>query len=146
MYFGIGIENSKTFYNIGLLWRGAENLGAGFIFTLGRRYKKDPSDVYRTYQRVPLFHYEDAEDLLKHIPHGCRIIGVENSAGSLDLKSYNHLDRAVYLLGAEDNGLTKKAVSICHEVVKIPCMKGCYNVAVAGSIVMYDRLIKKSDI
>jgi len=37
-FFGIGIQNGKTPENLGVLWRTAQNLGASFIFTIGKRY------------------------------------------------------------------------------------------------------------
>ena len=142
MYFGIGIEHGKNIENIGILWRTAENFGADFIFTVGARYKKQITDIYDSFQRVPLYNYRDIDDLYAHLPFGCRLVGVENSDGASDIRGYTHLDRAVYLLGAEDHGLTKKAAALCHETVVIPCQKGCFNVSVAASIIMYDRLFK----
>ena len=47
-----------------------------------------------------------------------------------------------YLLGAEDNGLTKAAIEKCHALVKFKSEMSL-NVAVAGSIVLYDRGINK---
>jgi len=41
-------------------------------------------------------------------------------------------------LGAEDHGLSKKAIESAHFLVKFNT-KLSINVAVAGSIVMYDR-------
>lgn len=49
--------------------------------------------------------------------------------------------QACYLLGAEDNGLTKEAISKCQELVYLPGERSL-NVAVAGSIVLYDRISK----
>ena len=39
-YFGIGIYQAKRFENVGVLWRGAYQLGASFIFTIGKRYRR----------------------------------------------------------------------------------------------------------
>jgi len=142
MYFGIGIENPKTSQNIGLLWRSAENLGANFIFTVGGRTKDELSDVLKTYKRIPFYKYADIDDFYAHLPHGCRLVGVENSEGASDLRTFQHFVRSVYILGAEDNGLTRRALELCHAVVNIPCVKGCFNVTVAGALVMYDRLMK----
>jgi len=144
MYFGIGIERCKNIENMGLLWRSAENFGADFIFTVGARYRKQLTDIYNSFQRVPLYNYRDIEDLYEHLPYSCRLIGVENSPGASDLRGYKHLPRAVYLLGAEDHGITKKAASMCHEIIKIPCETGCFNVSVAAGIIMYDRTLKLS--
>ncbi len=45
-YFGIGIYQAKHFDNVGVLWRGAYQLGAAFIFTVGKRYRPHASDVH----------------------------------------------------------------------------------------------------
>lgn len=39
-FFGIGILNNVDELNIGTLWRSAYILGASFIFTVDRKYKK----------------------------------------------------------------------------------------------------------
>ena len=44
-FFGVGIENTKTHQNIGTLWRSASIMGASFMFTIGKRYKKQASDT-----------------------------------------------------------------------------------------------------
>ncbi len=44
------------------------------------------------------------------------------------------------VLGSEDNGLPRDVVQACHSRVTIPTVRGdSFNVAVAGSMVMYDR-------
>ena len=141
-YFGIGIENTKTVMNIGTLWRSANLMGADFIFTIGARYKKQPSDTLKTWRHIPLYTYDTFEDFYKHIPYDCRLIGVELDEGAIPIKEYVHPERCIYLLGAEDHGLTKKAQERCHNLVVLPGRMSM-NVAVAGSIVMYDRLSKQ---
>ena len=140
-YFGIGILNSKRETNIGTLWRSAFILGASFIFTIGKRYKKQASDVYKSWTKIPLFHYKTFEEFYDKMPYNCRLIGIEFDDKAIPIKQYKHYERCIYLLGAEDNGLTKEAISKCHEIIVLP---GEYslNVSVAGSIVMYDRIIK----
>ena len=49
--------------------------------------------------------------------------------------------RAVYLLGAEDRGLSAEELRHCDRVVTIEAVRQpMFNVSVAGSIVMYHRL------
>jgi len=140
-YFGIGIVNGKIESNIGTLWRSANIYGADFIFTIGNRYKKQCSDTMKTTRHIPLYHYDNFDDFYKHIPHGCQLVGVELDERSEDIKSFAHPKCCVYLLGAEDNGLPEKALQKCKHIVQLPG-EHCLNVAVAGSIVMYDRKIK----
>lgn len=140
-YFGIGIFNGKNAQNVGTLWRSANIFGADFIFTIGRRYQKQCSDTMKTYRHVPLYHYEDANDFFNHVPYGCPVVGIELSEKSIPLERYCHREHCIYLLGAEDHGIPNNILGRCVDIVQIPgtC---CLNVSVAGSIVMYDRIVK----
>lgn len=140
-YFGIGIQNTKTEHNIGTLWRSASILGASFIFTIGRRYKRQASDTMKSWKHIPLYEYETFDAFYKTMPYDCRLIGVELDKNSLPIKNFCHPERCIYLLGAEDNGLTREAIDKCHSLVQLPG-EHCMNVSVAGSIIMYDRIIK----
>jgi len=143
-YFGIGIYAPKNGVNIGTLWRSAYIYGAAFIFTIGRRYQKQASDTVYSIRHVPLFNYLVYEDFYKNIPYDCRLVCIENLGDKL-LPNFQHPERAVYLLGAEDSGLPK-AILDKNITVNIPSMKEfSLNVATAGSIVMYDRFIKAAN-
>ena len=51
----------------------------------------------------------------------------------------------MYVLGSEDNGLNRPVVEACRHVA-LPKWVGrssSYNVAMAGTLVMYDRMIKQ---
>lgn len=138
-YFGIGVENLKNKENLGTLWRSAINLGADFIFVIGRRYQHQSSDTVKAFRHIPLFQYESIEDLV--IPHDCKLVGVEILEKSQNLITYNHPERAIYLLGAEDHGLSARAIEKCHDIVKFDS-NFCMNVSCAGSILMWDRNFK----
>jgi tRNA(Leu) C34 or U34 (ribose-2'-O)-methylase TrmL len=141
-FFGIGIYAPKNGVNIGTLWRSAYIYDAAFIFTIGRRYQKQASDTVYSTRHVPLFNYLTYEDFYKNIPYDCRLICIENSTNAKLLQDFNHPERAVYLLGAEDSGLPRNIIDK-NIVVRIPSAKQfSLNVATAGSIVMYDRFIK----
>jgi tRNA G18 (ribose-2'-O)-methylase SpoU len=141
-YFGIGIQNPKTEENIGTLWRSAFIMGASFIFTIGRRYKKQASDTPKSWKHIPLYHYESFEDFFKSMPTDCKLVGIELTDQSTPISEFKHPERCIYLLGAEDNGLTNEAITRCHELIILPG-EYCLNVSVAGSIVMFDRNQKK---
>ena len=140
-FFGIGIQNTKTEQNIGTLWRSASIMGASFIFTIGKRYKKQSSDTMASWKHIPLYNYDTFEDFYKSIPYDCQLIGIELDDKSIPVNEFKHPERCIYLLGAEDIGLSKDAINKCHKIVQLPGYY-CMNVAVAGSIIMYDRTIK----
>ncbi len=144
-FFGIGIQNGKTPENLGVLWRSAQNMGASFIFTIGNRYAKQASDTHNAVKAMPYYHYTSFQDFFDHLPKGTRIVGVELDARATSLETFNHPRRCVYLLGAEDHGLTKEAIGKSHFLVKFSSVMSL-NVAVAGSIVLYDRSLNKSRI
>ena len=141
-FFGIGIQNGKTPENLGVLWRSAQNLGASFIFTIGNRYAKQACDTHNAVKAMPYFHYDTFEDFFNNLPKGARIVGVEITDEAEYLETFNHPRRCVYLLGAEDHGLSKNAIKKSHHLIKFKSELSL-NVSVAGSIVMYDRGINK---
>lgn len=140
-YFGIGIVAGKTPENLGTLWRSAWQLGAAFIFTVGARYRPHSTDTTHTWRRIPLLQLATIEELRSQL-YDCRFVGVE--MGGVPLSAYSHPSRCAYLLGAEDNGLSRAARALCVEQVSIPAVRmASYNVAMAGTVVMYDRLVKQ---
>jgi tRNA G18 (ribose-2'-O)-methylase SpoU len=73
------------------------------------------------------------------LPQGCKLVGVELLDGAIDLPSFRHPLRAAYVLGPEQGSLSPALTARCSYVVKIPT-SFCINVAMAGAIVMYDRV------
>ena len=140
-FFGIGIQNGKTPENLGVLWRSAQNLGASFIFTIGNRYAKQACDTHKAIGAMPYFHYENFNDFFNNLPKGAMLVGVELNEKAVQLETFEHPKRCVYLLGAEDHGLSKIAIDKSHHLVKFKSELSL-NVSVAGSIIMYDRQAK----
>jgi len=138
-FYEIGIYHTKTGYNVGTLWRSALQLGASGVFTIGRRYKQQASDTYKTTRHLPLRHYVDMESFRQHRPHDALLVGVE--IDGVPLSQFKHPKCAVYLLGAEDHGLPMAVKDYCDTIVSIEAVGiASYNVAVAGSIMMYHRM------
>lgn len=140
-FCAIGIERGKTPANVGTLWRSAVCLGADFIFTIGRRYPHQASDTVKSWRHVPMFEYADVEDFRQHRPLDVPLVGVELLDGAKPLESFDHPERAMYLLGPEDGNLSAAAVAACQQVVRFESAY-CLNVAAAGTVVLYDRQAK----
>ena len=140
-YFGIGLYHPKNSTNIGVLWRSAYNFGASFIFVIGSRCgATDASNTVQAQRHIPLYVYQTFDEFSNSIPHGCRLVGIEQCDRSISLPTFEHPDQAAYLLGAEDHGISPKCFDYCTGgIVEIPSAH-CINVSVAGSIVMYDRI------
>lgn len=140
-YFGIGIEHGKTKFNYWTLFRTAQILDCDFLFIIGARFEKHAADTMCSYRHIPVYSYKDFDDFNSHRPYGCKLIGVELTESAKDLTIYEHPKKAIYILGAEDHGLTKTALIHCQDVIRLYGEQSM-NVSVAGSIVLYDRISK----
>lgn len=140
-YCGIGVLNLKTEINYGTLFRSAYAFDADFIFLIGKRFQKQCSDTTQSHRHLPLFEYPTFEDFYSHIPYDCQLVSVEICEKAKPIRVFAHPERAVYLLGKEDGSLPDDVIEKSWGVIKIPTTY-CLNVAVAGSIVLYDRFNK----
>jgi len=145
-WFGIGIYRGKSEVNHGTLWRSAFQMGASFIFTVQARYsgKVSPgsSDTTRTWAHLPCFRYESLDTLKASQPEACEFVAVE--MGGEPLETFRHPPRAVYILGAEDDGVPQSIIDRCQHHVSLPTVRSAsMNVAAAGSVMLYDRMIKR---
>lgn len=141
-YVGIGVYGSKFETNIGTLVRTAHAMAGTFVFTVGRRYDSQPSAVGQD-RHIPILHFESIDALADAMPAEAKLVCVEIDRSARPLHTFVHPERAVYLLGAEDRGLPR-AVLEAYPVVQVPS-EWSLNVATAGSLVLYDRLVKQLD-
>lgn len=144
-YCGIGIYNPKYYCNVGVLWRTAAIWGVDFIFTVGEgRYKAEKADTTKAHHNIPLFSFDTIQDLRNTLYQNCDIVGVELVNKAQMLHEFKHPDRAVYLLGSEDTGIPQHVLRECNRMIKLPG-KVSLNVAVTGTTVLYDRIIKRNE-
>mmetsp|Transcript_9087 Transcript_9087/g.21103 ORF Transcript_9087/g.21103 Transcript_9087/m.21103 type:complete len:331 (+) Transcript_9087:135-1127(+) len=144
-FFGIGVVSPKTQENIGTLWRSAFQLGASLLFTIAGRYRAASADTLNVPARIPLIELDDWSSFVQFAaPKACEWVVIE--MGGTALKDFQHPRNAIYILGSEDHGVPKAILRDARHVVSLESEHyGSYNVAVAGSIVMYDRLIKSQN-
>ena len=137
-YFEVGVYQPKHEQNVGTLWRSALQMGASGLFTIGRRYKIQTSDIFEAPKLIPLRHYLSFQDFLDDRPQNVPLVAIE--MGGERLSTFRHPARAFYLLGAEDNGLPTWVLEKCDKVVSLEAVRQpSYNLAVSGSIVLYHR-------
>ena len=145
-YFSIGIEGVSKAGNMGNLIRTAHGFGAAFVFTIAAKLKptdamelaQQISDTSNTPDHIPYYEFDRVEDLL--LPKGCQLVGVEITDDAVAMPSFRHPLKAAYILGSEIFSVSPKTLQKCDHVIKIPT-KFSLNVATAGAVVMYDRLL-----
>jgi tRNA G18 (ribose-2'-O)-methylase SpoU len=141
-YFGIGAEGISKPANVGALLRTAHAFGAAFCFTADAGYDSlagRRADTADTPSHVPLWRFPSVDALT--LPEGCVLVGVELLEDAVDLPSFRHPLNAAYVLGPERSGLSPAMLARCRHVVRIPA-RFALNLAVAGAIVLYDRLLQ----
>nr|WP_294546674.1 RNA methyltransferase [uncultured Rhodopila sp.] len=141
-YFGIGAEGVSKSANVGALLRTGHAFGAAFCFTIGTGWDARAgrtADTADTPLHVPMWRYRTVEEL--SLPRGCVLVGIERVEDAVDLPSFRHPLNAAYVLGPERAGLSGALLSRCGHVVKIPT-RFSLNLAVAGALVLYDRLLQ----
>jgi tRNA G18 (ribose-2'-O)-methylase SpoU len=140
-YFGIGIEGVSKPMNLGSLLRTAHAFGASFVFTIDglvNRRQIENADTSAAIANLPLHEYTDLAQF--QLPRGCRLVGVELLPEAIDMPSFRHPPQAAYVLGGERADLSPALLDRCDYVVRLPT-RFCINLAVAGALVMYDRMI-----
>jgi tRNA G18 (ribose-2'-O)-methylase SpoU len=138
-YFAVGAERISKSRNLGNLMRSAHAFGASFTFTLGATYKalEARADTSKGQWHLPHYNWTTLDELA--LPNGCKLVGIELVDEAIPLPSFCHPMQAAYVLGPERGSLSPELLERCDFTVKIPTIF-CINVAMAGAIVMYDRV------
>ena len=141
-YFGIGVEGVSKSANVGALLRTAHAFNAAFCFIVGAGFDARAgrlADTAGSPAQVPLWRFPDIGSLC--LPQHCVLVGVELIDGATDLPSFRHPLSAAYVLGPERSGLSPAMQQRCRHFVRIPT-RFALNLAVAGALVLYDRLLQ----
>ena len=141
-YFGIGAEGVSKSANIGALLRTGHAFGAAFCFSIGAGFDSRAArtaDTADTPLHVPMWRFADLSEVV--LPRACSLVGIELLEDAVDLPSFRHPLNAAYVLGPERAGLSEALLARCDHVVRIPT-RFALNLAVAGALVLYDRLLQ----
>ena len=141
-YVGIGAEGVSKSANVGALLRTAHAFNAAFCFLVGTGFDARAgrsADTADTPAHVPLWRFDSPAEI--RLPERCVLVGVELLDDAAELPSFRHPLNAAYVLGPERSGLSPAMLAQCRHVVRIPT-RFALNLAVAGALVLYDRLLQ----
>lgn len=138
-YFAIGVDRISKPVNFGTMLRTAHAFGASFAFTVDAlpAALEPHADTSKAPAHLPVYHWAGAAAMI--LPEACKLVGIELVDDAIDLPSFRHPPRCAYLFGPERGVLAPALLARCDHVVRIPTAF-CINVAIAGAVVMYDRL------
>lgn len=136
----IGVCNSKFPESLGGLFRLAETFSATHVFAVGAKYKLRRTGASAGY-RTQLAQFGSLVELRSNFPR-MPLIGVERDARAASLVDFTHPADAVYLLGSDDDGLSREERNFCGSLVQVPFGTEPLTVVTAGAIVLWDRAFK----
>ncbi len=136
--------NTSKEHNVGTLVRTAHAAAAEEVVLVGdREWNIEAAKTSEYFTDVTIL--EDEGAFLDHVEkHGWSLVAVELDSRAVSLFDAEYPENPCFLLGAERDGLPQSLIDAAEIVVQIPQwgLVPCLNLAVAGSIVMYDYLGK----
>lgn len=148
------LENIRSVYNVGAIFRTADAIGINKIYLTGYtpapidRFGRARKDIHKAAlgaeQNIEWEHLkdEDASDLIEQLKsEGVLTIAIEQSKNSIDYKKTRDKvsSPVAILVGNEVEGVSKKVLEKVDLVAEIP-MKGkkeSLNVSVATGVALY---------
>jgi len=91
-------------------------------------------------QTIVIELYDDLSDLLARLKDvGTKVIGLEQTPNSLNIRTFTAAEDVVLLLGREVEGIDTEYLTLCDYILEIPMVgkKESFNVSVATGIALY---------
>jgi tRNA G18 (ribose-2'-O)-methylase SpoU len=148
------IENVRSAYNVGAMFRTADGAGVTKVFLVGYtphpidRFGRKQAEISKTSlgasETIP---WEAAENsaavVTKLQAEGFTAVAIEQSPESVSLKDFVVPGQVAYVMGNEVIGVEESTLAVVDHVLDIPMLgaKESLNVSVAAGIVMYHGLV-----
>jgi tRNA G18 (ribose-2'-O)-methylase SpoU len=147
------LENTRSAYNVGAMFRTADGAGVDKIFLVGYtptpidRFGRVQSEIQKTSlgasENIPWEHFLEAKQLVAYLQTTqCAIVPVEQTENSVSLQDFSVPENVAYVMGNEVEGVSIEFCSAADTIVDIPMLgeKESLNVSVAAGIVLYHGL------
>lgn len=152
------IDNVRSAFNVGSLWRTADAVGAERIILLGisphPSYDNDArlphiaseaskliaKTALGAEQSLPFDYYKNANDAVSHLrQQGYTLCSLEQTPASINLFEYKPVFPLALFVGHETTGLHSTTLALTDNIIAIPQFgqKESLNVSVAAGIALY---------
>ncbi len=150
------LENIRSAYNVGAIFRSADGAGVSKIFLIG--YTPTPVDRFGRIQpeiaktslgaseEIAWEHSADVTSAIQSARElGSEIVAVEQAKSSVALPDFEVPNSVTYIMGNEVGGVSQEALSLVDAIVEIPMhgTKESLNVSVTAGIILYHGVGKK---
>lgn len=147
------LENIRSAYNVGAMFRTADGAGVDKIFLVG--YTPCPIDRFARIQpeiqktslgasmSIPWEHFAEPAQFIQQLQaEQIQIVPVEQTKSSIQLADFSVPEKVAYVMGNEVEGVSPAFLSTADTIIEIPMLgeKESLNVSVAAGIVLYHGL------
>lgn len=148
------LENIRSAYNVGAMFRTADGAGVSKIFLLG--YTPAPIDRFGRIQpeiaktslgassEMVWSHHQSVSDIAAELKQASmQVVAVEQGLQAVSITNFTVPENVAYIMGNEVEGVSEEALAIADTIVEIPMLgsKESLNVSVAAGIVLYHGLV-----
>jgi len=150
------LENIRSAYNVGAIFRTADATAVEKIFLVGHtptpidRFGRTQPEIKKTSlgasEYIPWQHFETVSELLTTVKQqGVQIVAVEQSETSVLISDYSEPRQVLYVLGNEVEGVSKEVLDSADTILELPMLgtKESLNVSVTAGVVLYYGIITK---
>lgn len=144
------LENIRSSENVGSIFRTADAIGIDKIFLIGitprpiDRFGREQNKIAKTAlgaeKTIDWEYIETISEVIQKLKsENIEIVSLEQSANSIDYKSYTLEKDFALILGAEVDGVSKEALEQSDVIIEIPMVgeKESLNVSVAVGIALF---------
>ncbi|MCA9362002.1 TrmH family RNA methyltransferase [Candidatus Kaiserbacteria bacterium] len=148
------LENIRSAYNVGAIFRTADGAGVSKIFLIGYtpapidRFGRPQPEIKKTSlgasETIVWEHCTDVASVIEKLQaEGVLVVAVEQTPTAVSLTNLSVPDSVAYIVGNEVDGVSEITLSAVDKVVEIPMFgsKESLNVSVAAGIVLYHGLV-----
>ncbi len=141
------LENIRSAYNVGSVFRTADAFLIEFIFITGYTAKPPHKEITKTalgaQDSVDWKYFETTKDAIEQLKKDdYKIFAVEQVTDSISLENISRFstDKIAFIFGNEVSGVDQQIISLCDGSVEIPQfgMKHSLNISVAAGIVLWE--------
>jgi 23S rRNA (guanosine2251-2'-O)-methyltransferase len=144
------LEDIRSAYNVGAIFRTADAAGVAKIFLVG--YTPAPIDRFGRVQgeiektslgaskTVLWEQMATTKEIIERLQaDGVQVVAVELAEGSVSLKDFTEPANVAYVVGNEVDGVSKEALELADVIVELPMLgqKESLNVSVTAGVVLY---------
>lgn len=146
---GIVLYEPKFEENVGTALRSAFLLGADCLVIIGgtKKILHQATNTPAVQRNIPTFLFSDWPAFkFSFEKDKCAFVAIEMSRPSTLLTAYAHPRNVFYIFGNESYGIPLEIIQQCETTVRIPAIrKESYNLAMAVTLVLYDRQYNKGE-